>query len=54
MNELYISDSRIYFSTKEKTYDEAMDEFLKVCADNGIDITIESAQLRDENGEEIE
>ena len=28
MNELYISDSSIYFKTSENTYDEAMDEFI--------------------------
>lgn len=32
MNELYISDSSIYFKTSENTYDEAMDEFLSKCA----------------------
>ena len=54
MNELYVSDCWIYFKTEAKTYDEAMDEFLKKCADAGIDINIENAELRDENGEEIE
>ena len=54
MNELYISDSRIYFNTNENTYDKAMDEFLKACADAGFDIVIENACLRDENGNEIE
>ena len=36
MNELYISDCWIYFETKEKTYDKAMDNFLKRCVDAGI------------------
>lgn len=54
MNELYISDSSIYFKTREKTYDKAMDEFLKVCVNAEIDITIENACLRDENGCEVD
>lgn len=54
MNELYIYDSQIYFKTNGNNYDEAMDEFLKKCADIGIDINILSAELRDENGEEID
>lgn len=54
MNELYVSDCWIYFKTNAKTYDEAVDDFLKKCSDIGIDINIESAELRDENGEEIE
>ena len=43
-----ISDCWIYFKTKEKIYDKAMDEFLKRCIDAGIDINIERARLRDE------
>ena len=54
MNELYVSDCWIYFKTEAKTHDEAMNEFLKKCADAGIDINISNAELRDENGEEIE
>lgn len=54
MNELYISDCLIYFKTKEKAYDKAMDEFLKRCVDEGIDINIERACLRDENGDAID
>lgn len=54
MNELYISDSSIYFKTREKTYDKAMDEFLKACVNAEIDIIIENACLRDENGVDIE
>jgi hypothetical protein len=54
MNELYISDCWIYFETKEKTYDKAMDKFLKRCVDAGIDINIGRACLRDENGDEID
>lgn len=54
MNELYVSDCRIYFKTNAKTCEEATDEFLKRCVDAGIEITIESAELRDENGDEIE
>lgn len=50
MNELYISDSSIYFKTSENTYDEAMDEFLSKCASAGIDIYIENAVLRDSDG----
>lgn len=54
MNELYISDSSIYFKTNANTYDKAMDEFLKACVNANIDITIENACLRDENGIDIE
>ena len=54
MNELYVYDSQIYFKTNANNYDEAMDEFLKKCADAGIDIIIHCAELRDENGKEIE
>lgn len=54
MNELYISDSSIYFKTREKTYDKAMDEFLKVCVNAEIDIIIENACLRDEDGCEVD
>lgn len=54
MNELYISDCWIYFETKEKTYDKAMDNFLKRCVDAGIDINIGRACLRDENGDEVD
>ena len=54
MNELYISDSSIYFKTNANTYDKAMDEFLKACANADIDITIEDACLRDEHGANVE
>lgn len=54
MNELYISDCWIYFKTDKNTYDEAMDEFLEKCMDTGIDINIEKACLRDENGDEVD
>ncbi len=54
MNELYISDSSIYFKTSAESYDKAMAEFLKVCAEADIDIAIENACLRDENGNEVE
>lgn len=54
MNELYISDCYIYFRTNENTYDKAMDEFLKACANANIDITIDNACLRDENGVDVE
>lgn len=54
MNELYIGDSRICFKTDENTYDKAMDEFLKACVDAGIDIAIENAFLRNENGDEVD
>lgn len=54
MNELYISDSSIYFKTSENTYDEAMDEFLSKCASAGIDIYIGNAALRDSDGNDVE
>ena len=54
MNELYVSDCRIYFKTNAKTCEEATDEFLRKCADAGIEIVIERSELRDEDGEEIE
>lgn len=54
MNELYISDCWIYFKTNANTYDKAMDEFLKRCVDADIDINIENACLRDENGDEVD
>ena len=38
MNELYISDSSIYFKTNANTYDKAMDEFLNACVNADIDI----------------
>lgn len=53
MNELYISDSSIYFRTNANTYDKAMDEFLKACVTANIDIAIENACLRDENGSDV-
>lgn len=46
MNELYISDSSIYFKTREKTYDKAMDEFLKACVNAEIDIIIEKCMFK--------
>lgn len=54
MNELYISDCYIYFRTNESTYDKAMGEFLKACENADIDINIENACLRDENGVDVE
>ena len=54
MNELYISDSSIYFKTNANTYDKAMDEFLNACVNADIDIAIENACLRDENGADVE
>lgn len=54
MNELYISDSSIYFKTNANTYDKAMDEFLKACAKADIDIIIENACLRDSDGNDVE
>ena len=54
MNELYVRDSNIYFKTSAESYDKAMDEFLKVCTNVDIDITIDNACLRDENGNEVE
>lgn len=54
MNELYISNSMIYFKTKSDTCEKAIDEFLKKCEDVGIDITIEDSCLRDENGIDID
>ena len=54
MNELYISDSSICFKTNADTYDKAMDEFLKACVNANIDISIENAYLKDENGIDIE
>lgn len=54
MNELYISDSMIYFKTKADTCEKAIDQFLKKCKDAGIDITIENACLRDENGDNVD
>ena len=54
LNELYIRDSSIYFKTSAESYDEAVDEFLKTCANADIDITIENACLRDENGNKVE
>lgn len=54
MNELYINDCYVHFRTNEKTYDKAMDEFLKVCVEADIDIIIENACLRNEKGEEVD
>ena len=54
MNELYINDSIIYFKTNAKNYDKAMDEFIEACVKADIDITIENACLRDENGDEVD
>ena len=54
MNELYINDSIIYFKTNAKNYDKAMDEFIEACDKADIDITIENACLRDENGDEVD
>ena len=54
MNELYISDSSIYFKTNANTYDKAMDEFLNACVNADIDIAIENAGLRDEHGADVE
>lgn len=49
MNELYVGECWIYFKTKKDSYDEAMSEFLKACNDAGIEITIDKAELRDED-----
>lgn len=54
MNELYINDSIIYFKTNAKNYNKAMDEFIEACVKADIDITIENACLRDENGDEVD
>lgn len=53
MNELYISDSYIYFKTNENTYSKAMNEFFEKCEEAGIEISIDNAKLRNEDGNEI-
>ena len=54
MNCLDVYNCTVTFDTKAKTYNEAMDEFLVVCAAAGIDVFVEDARLLDENGNEVE
>ena len=54
MNRLDVYNCTVSFDTKAKTYDEAMDEFLAVCAAAGIDLFVECARLLDADGTEVE
>ena len=49
MNELYIGNCRIYFSTEAKNVDDALDEFVKKCEDAGIDVEFDTAELLTNN-----
>lgn len=53
MNELYF-EGYGYFRTETDKYDKAMDEFLEAAEKAGIEIIIEKAELRNEDGEVID
>lgn len=54
MNELYLNDCYIYFKTKETSAKEAMEKLEKICWQNGIELCVYHAFLRNEDGEDID
>lgn len=54
MNELYVSKGYLYFKTKTDNTALAVDKLIELCAANGIELTVEKAYLRNENGEDID
>lgn len=54
MNELYVSEGCVYFKTKTDNAALAVDKLIELCAVNGIELTVEKAYLRNENGEDID
>lgn len=54
MNELYVPEGYLYFKTKTDNVAVAVDKLIKLCAANGIELTIEKAYLRNEDGEDID
>ena len=53
MNEIYFNGYG-YFKTDADNYDDAMSKFLDAASQAGIEIEINKAELRDEDGEIIE
>lgn len=54
MNELYVPECYLYFKTKTDSVAVAVDKLIKLCAANGIELTVEKAYLRNEDGEDID
>lgn len=54
MNELYVPECYLYFKTQTDNVAVAVDKLIKLCAANGIELTVEKAYLRNEDGEDID
>lgn len=54
MNELYVSDCSIYFRTNANTLDDAIEEISSRCIEEGIEINVDCAVLRDSDGNDID
>lgn len=54
MNELYVPEGYLYFKTQTDNVEVAVDKLIKLCAVNGIELTVEKAYLRNEDGEDID
>lgn len=54
MNELYVPEGYLYFKTQTDNVAVAVDKLIKLCAANGIELTVEKAYLRNEDGEDID
>lgn len=54
MNELYVPEGYLYFKTQTDNVTVAVDKLIKLCAANGIELTVEKAYLRNEDGEDID
>lgn len=54
MNELYVSEGYLYFKTKTDNAALAVDKLIELCSANGIELTVEKAYLRNEDGEDID
>lgn len=53
MNELYVNSCWLYFKTNAENHDQAVDQLINACAEVGVDINIEDAELRDLEGNSI-
>ena len=53
MNELYVNSCWLYFKTNAENHDQAVDQLINACAEVGVDINIEEAELRDLEGNSI-
>ena len=54
MNELYVPEGYLYFKTQTDNVAVAVDKLIKLCVANGIELTVEKAYLRNEDGEDID